>query len=64
MVSPVTIYSRPYYRSDAPAAILYRLTTYWTHLAIAGCGAAVASVAGTQRVRTDPPSAVSEGSLD
>ncbi|MEY7848539.1 lysylphosphatidylglycerol synthase transmembrane domain-containing protein [Natrarchaeobius sp. A-rgal3] len=34
------------------AAILYRLTTYWTHLAIAGCGAAAASVAGTQRVRT------------
>ncbi|RQG97941.1 lysylphosphatidylglycerol synthase transmembrane domain-containing protein [Natrarchaeobius chitinivorans] len=30
------------------AAILYRLTTYWTHLAIAGCAAAV-SVAGTRR---------------
>ncbi|SDQ38411.1 lysylphosphatidylglycerol synthase transmembrane domain-containing protein [Natronobacterium texcoconense] len=33
------------------AAILYRLTTYWTHLAIGGCVAVAVSALGTRRFR-------------
>ncbi|MDJ1432575.1 lysylphosphatidylglycerol synthase transmembrane domain-containing protein [Halostagnicola sp. A-GB9-2] len=33
------------------AAILYRLTTYWTHLVVGGFGAVYLSVSGTHRVR-------------
>ncbi len=33
------------------AAILYRLTTYWTHLVVGGLGAVYLSVSGTHRVR-------------